>query len=40
VTELSGTVDDFTKLLHPEEQDAIQTLINHCLQNGTESPRV
>jgi PAS domain S-box-containing protein len=35
VTELSGTVDDFTKLLHPEEQNAIQTLINHSLQNGT-----
>ena len=34
-TELSGTVNDFTNLLHPEEKDGIQTLINSSLQNGT-----
>jgi PAS domain S-box-containing protein len=29
--ELTGTVDDFTNLLHPEEKDNIQNLINNSL---------
>ncbi|MFM7002188.1 MAG: ATP-binding protein [Limnohabitans sp.] len=32
--ELTGTVNDFLNLLHPDEKDEIQSLINNSLQHG------